>query len=381
MKKKLLFLIIIILASLCFTNIKIAMADEFDDTISEQLESIDLSEIEEYVNNSSFDFDVAGEIKKMLNGEYKNGIIDVLNFFLSGSINSIKKLVPTFLSVISIALMLVFINAIKAKSLSSQVSEIVFLIVFYAVFVLLFSKTISLFINCKNTIISLAKFNEIMSPIMITLLVISGSNVTAGACSPVVTMLSTGINGIIINFLLSLIVIILVLDVISSISTQVKFKGYSNFLSSLVKWVLGIIIFLFGTFITFQGVVTASHDGISFKATKYILTNSVPIVGGIIKDGFDLVAYSSVLIKNSIGLCGVFILTFTVLPCFIELIAFNFMLKLSAGIIESVSDERMSNILLNVSKFINYLVAFLIITFILIALLIILMITASNSIF
>jgi hypothetical protein len=53
---------------------------------------------------------------------------------------------------------------------------------------------------------------------------------------------------------------------------------------------------------TVQGITSASIDGISIRATKYAISNSIPIVGGFLRDGFDIVIAGSVLIKNAVGI-------------------------------------------------------------------------------
>lgn len=50
---------------------------------------------------------------------------------------------------------------------------------------------------------------------------------------------------------------------------------------------IGLSITIFTFFMSAQGLSSAVIDGVSFRAAKYAITNSIPIVGGFLKDGFD----------------------------------------------------------------------------------------------
>lgn len=379
MKKLYLLLIIFIILPVFFVGTKSAYANEFEDSIDEQLEKIDFSKLEEYLSSVSIEFDLKNEINQMLKGEYDFEFLNFVNLLFGGVISAIKSNLFTFLSIIVVGLISVFINSIKTNNLSSSVCEILFLVFFISVCLILFSSVRSIFVTTKNTIQNLTKIIEIMSPIIISLLVVAGGNVSAGVYSPAVAYLSSGILGIVLQFLLPMVILTFVLDVVSVCSSHIRLNKFSDFISDLIKWVFGIILFLFGVYVTVQGVVSGVHDGISIKATKYILSSSVPLVGGLLKDGFDLIVGGAILIKNSVGLCGVIILFYTVMPVVIELLAILFMLKFTAGILDSVADQRFSNLCVKTSKFITYLLAFLVIAFLLVTALFIMLIVSSNS--
>ena len=91
------------------------------------------------------------------------------------------------------------------------------------------------------------------------------------------------------------------------------------------------------------------------KLAKYTISNSIPIVGGFLRDGFDVVVAGSVLIKNAIGIGGIFILFYIIIAPTLSLAAFSLMIKLVAGLIEPVTDPRLSSLCMSISKCISYL--------------------------
>ena len=65
----------------------------------------------------------------------------------------------------------------------------------------------------------------------------------------------------------------------------------------------------------------------------------------------------SVLIKNSVGSCGIFLLVIVLAAPLAELIAFQLFLKLAAAVTEPIGEEGISGFLSSLSGTINYFTA------------------------
>ena len=118
---------------------------------------------------------------------------------------------------------------------------------------------------------------------------------------------------------------------------------------------------------------------ISIKATKYALSNSIPIVGGFIKDGFDLVIAGSILIKNAIGITCVIILFYMILSPVLYLVTFSILLKLVCAIIEPITDNKITSFCLGMSKCISYLLVAIISVSFMLFITILLMMFSANA--
>ncbi|MGN1234536.1 MAG: hypothetical protein ACI4U2_00965, partial [Christensenellaceae bacterium] len=97
--------------------------------------------------------------------------------------------------------------------------------------------------------------------------------------------------------------------------------------SGFNKWTIGLSLTCFSLFLTVQGITSASFDGISFKAAKYAIGNSVPIVGGFLSGGFDLAVAGSVLLKNSLGSLSVLLIVAVLFEPVVTLFALDLLLK------------------------------------------------------
>ena len=95
----------------------------------------------------------------------------------------------------------------------------------------------------------------------------------------------------------------------------------------------------------------------SIKAAKFMVSSYIPILGGYISQGFDLVSASIILIKNSIGAVGMMLVVSVVLFPIIKLAVLTLGLKVVSGIIEPITDKRMTDFVYGVSESTGQLIA------------------------
>ena len=376
--------IVIILSITCFLiplfNFEMVYADSLSENIEEQLNKIDFGELENFFNSIvSTDIDFYTYVNKLLKGEYSvdyNSIITyAVNTFFSGVLDKL----PIFISVIAISILCGITQGAKNNGLTDSVSEITFFVCILGVILLLSTEIFSLYKNIEIIIKNIAKLSEIMSPIIITLMLAVGGNVSASVYKPTVAFLTNGIINVVLCVVLPLIGMMTALNITSSFSSNIKLSKFSDFITSAIKWIIGLIATIFGMFLTVQGITSAHFDGISIKAAKYAISNSIPIVGGFIKDGFDLVVAGSIIIKNSIGVAVIFLLFYMLISPILHLAVISLLLRLTAAIIEPICDSRISNFCVAMSKTTTYLTASLFLVGLMFFLTVLLMTFSASS--
>ena len=345
---KTIIILILIMVSLCASiKTEVVYADSLSDSVEEQLENLDFSKIEEYYEGISNNDDktVLSLIKGLLNGEYNQiGYDSIKDYLLEIFLVNVKKYIAPLISLILISVIgTLFLDAFNKKS-SEGLKEIInFVIVLSSLLTL-----IPLFKNIYNeTLDCLQKINninQIMSPIILTLMISSGANVSANVYKPGVNLFSNVIISVFIKIVIPLVIVLTILSIIGEFSKDVKLGRLCDFICSTIKWIIGIVTTIFSIYLSIQGISSAIYDGISIKATKYALSNSIPIIGGFVKDGFDLILAGSVLIKNSVGIVGIFLLFNTIISTIISLGIFSLLLKLVAGITENFSGSKTSQL-------------------------------------
>ena len=382
-KRKYSFLVAIIIILLCFLPLTFSVsAKTFDESVDEQLNILELSDLEDFYNQNLLvdgeeDFGVV--LSRMLSGEFNLDAKSIFEYALNIFSKNLIDIMPTLISIVAIAVFCGVMNNIKSNTLGDSTVGIVNYVAVLAVAIILSVKLTLVFNETKIVIENITKLVEIMSPIILTLMVASGGKVSAAMYKPVVAMLSGGIANVITYAVLPMIGVTCVFCVLADISPLIKLKKFSDFFASVIKWIIGFITVIFGFFVTVQGIGAANFDGLSLKATKYAISNGVPIIGGFLGGGFDVVVAGSVLIKNSIGLVVVFAMFFKLLSPITLMASFNLMLKLIASITEPVSDAKIPEFCINISKCIVYLMVALLLVGLMFFVTVLLMIFSANS--
>ncbi len=346
---------LIIGSTLFFSFPETVFADDLSDSIEKNLDDVDLAELDDFYNRISGGGSLLENIRKLIRGEYEfdyNGVTEYVKQLL---LSKVKDYLPTVINIILIAIVYSVFNFIKGKYLSSEIDNILNVVCYFAILLVILSVSTNLFTNIKNTIYSLRKLCEIMSPIILTLMIASGGGTSAALYKPALVFLSGGITEIVSAVLLPLVGIMIIVSCFSEVSGNIRINKFNQLFSSILKWSIGIIISLYGVFLSVKGISAAAYDGISVKAARYAVSNSVPLIGGFIKDSLDLVVAGSVIIKNAVGISVIICIFIIVLSPLIDVICFSLLLKLSAAITDTLGNTKFTNFISNVSKSVSYL--------------------------
>ena len=162
---------------------------------------------------------------------------------------------------------------------------------------------------------------------------------------------------IIIVFILPAFIISVVLTAVGNLSDGVKLGKLSDFFSGSSKWLLGTAFFLFSAFMAVQGITASVYDGVSIRTAKFAISKYVPIIGGYLSDGLNLVMSGSVLVKNALGTTAIVLLFVSVLPVIIQVLVLNLSLRFAGAVIEPFGDGRMSALVTNLGKNLTLLIS------------------------
>ncbi len=103
-------------------------------------------------------------------------------------------------------------------------------------------------------------------------------------------------------------------------------------------------------FLSIQGITAGRYDSVSIKATKFAVKSYIPIIGSYISDGMDFLVLGSVLVKNTIGLVGFFILFLTIISPIVSIVIVKLGLQLCGAILEMCGGKKLSEFSTNCSK-------------------------------
>ena len=303
------------------------------ENVEEQLGKLDLDALEEYMRSID-ELSEEGIVEQVLS-YLKGAKFDFSDFgdaIFDAFLSKVSRLLPSFAVITAITLLAGVMSTLKSNVNGHTASEMIFLITYAAALIPLVAILIECFQETANGIGQMRKQMQIIYPLMLTLMAASGGSVSASVCRPAVAFFSTSIVSVVDGVVIPLTVTIILLSMAGNLTKELKIGKFSAFFKSINKWIIGICVSVFGIFFTLQGITTAIYDGVVRRAAKYAIGNGIPIVGGFLSGGFDLAVAGSVLIKNSLGSMGIFIMLSVLIEPLILLISVNVLLRFVSAI-------------------------------------------------
>lgn len=365
-------LILIILISFCVsifpknsTKVLAVESAETDITneVDKTLENIDFSGFDEIIKNmTNQDKSIFSngsfleKVKDLISGKTSINFSSIASAFFSILSNEILAIIPLLCTIIALGVLSSITNQANFSK-DKTVAEIVHFVCYAVIIMVVFNAVTGLVKVTYNTLNSLKGQMEIGFPILLTLLTSVGSVVSVSVYQPLVAILSGSLMTIFVNFIMPLFVFCLVFTVVGNLSSNVKLNKFSGLFQSIFKWTIGLVFTLFSAFLTIQGITAGSYDGLSIRTTKYAMKSYIPFVGGYLADGLNLILTSSVLVKNAVGMAGLFLLFSTIISPILKILLLKLVLSLSAGILEPICDKRVVDFLSGISKCLSMLIA------------------------
>ncbi len=395
MKKiiKLFFIMFIVIVVFC-PEITVARQDaseveqKVEQNVQLQLDKLDFSGAESVVGQLGIDeqelfgadsfFD---KVERVLNGDFIQDTNGFLNAFFKLLFDKVLSLLPVLVSISVVAILCGLISQIKSGFVTDSTRQIVFFVSFSIIILLVITCVTNLLNQTSQTINLLKQQMNFAFPVLLTLMAGIGGVVSVKAYQPAVALLSGGIVEIVSNVILPMFIFSFVFSVVANLSKNVKLTKLTDFFKSSTTTILVVTFTLFTAFLSIQGLTAGSFDSISIRAAKFATKSYVPVLGGYLSDGFDLIMASSVLIKNSVGVAGLVLLVCTILSPIIQILSLSFGLKFVSAIIEPVTDEKITSFLYSVSKHLNMLIVAILAVSFMYFICIMLLIFTSNTFF
>ena len=343
--KRIIYILIIVLLFLYFT-MPTVIADE-EETLKEQQEEFGISEFIEQADEYSGEFFEDIDINEILENAIK-GEVDNQTLF--------KKIISVLggelvdgLTVLGSILAIVVIHSVLKSVSESLENDTISKLIYYVQYILIVTIVMMNFSDIvqvvKDTCNNLIGFMNILIPLLISLMIYTGSITTSGVLEPIILFLINFIGNIIQTLIIPIVLIFTSLIVISKISDNVQIGKLSQFLKSGVVWFFGIILTIFVAVISLEGTLSSSVDGITAKTTKAVVSSAIPVVGKILGDAVDTVLGCGIILKNAVGIIGIIIAIGICIIPILKLGIFTIAYKFMSAICEPIADKNITSLL------------------------------------
>ncbi|MCI8641466.1 MAG: stage III sporulation protein AE [Clostridia bacterium] len=361
MKKQMKKIILIILIIILKCSISYS-ANLDEQTIKDQQETFG---IQSFIENSK---EYSGEFFKDINIE------DILNSAIKGKIDNstIYKRILKLLgeevqvglkSLVSILVIIIIHSILKSISESLEndgISKLIYYVQYIAIVTVVMTNFSDVIQMVKITTDNLVGFINTLIPLLISLMLYTGSIATSSILEPIVLFLINFIGNMIQNILIPVILLVTSISIISKISDRVQVEKIAKFLKSSTIFFLGLALTIFVGVVSLEGTLSSSIDGITAKTAKTIVSTAVPVVGKILGDVVDSVLGCGVILKNAVGFLGVIIIIGICIVPIIKLSILTISYKLIASISEVVADSKIVSLLDQVADIFKILLGILV---------------------
>ena len=148
-----------------------------------------------------------------------------------------------------------------AENLGNDSTTKIIYFIQYLIIVSLITESIVSVINItKDSIQEIVNFMNLLTPLMTTLMLSTGSITTTGIVQPIILFMISFIGNFITEFIIPLLLISITIGIISNISDKIQIDRLSKFMKSSIVWILGIILTIFVASLSVEGTLSSSVD-------------------------------------------------------------------------------------------------------------------------
>lgn len=359
--KIIIFILIILLTTNTYSKAEQSAEDNIEETIEQQKETFGINSFienaNEYIGEFFNDIDISNILTSAISGEVDNNTIYERIQNLFG--DELKTGIKTLLSILVIIIIHSILKSASENLENDAISTIIYYVQYIAIVTIIMSNFTDIVQMVKDTANNLVGFMNCLVPILLSLMIYTGSITTSSILEPIILFMINFIGNLIETVFIPLTLIIAVICIVSKISDKVQIEKLAKFMKSSMIWILGIILTIFVGVLSIEGTLSSSVDGITAKTAKAVVSSAVPIVGKILGDAVDTVLGCGIVLKNAVGFVGVIVIIGICIMPIIKLGILTICYKLVSSVCEPIADGKIINLLEQIGDIFKILLAIL----------------------
>ena len=354
-------LITIFAILICIFSTSISKADTEDDVINSQMDSFNISnfidEANKYSNDILKDIDIQELLNNAIKGELDTNQLLKNIFPLLGT--EIKESLKVMGSILIIVLIHSVLKSISDNLNNKSVAQITYYVQYILIATVIMTNFSSIITLTKEAVGNMISFIQLLFPLLMTLMLASGSAVSVNLVQPIILFIINLISNIFQSIIIPIILVGTALAIVSKISDRIQIDKLSKFLKSSSVWVIGILLTIFVGVLSIEGTLGSSVDGITAKTAKAAVSSFIPVVGKVLGDAVDTVIGCSAILKNAIGIVGVIVVIAICITPILKLAIITIIYHLTAALCEPIADSKIVSLITQMADTFKILLAIL----------------------
>lgn len=193
----------------------------------------------------------------------------------------------------------------------------------------------------KESVDTMVSLMHAMLPMLAAMLAAAGAVTSATIFHPLLITAVSGMATVIERAVLPLCLMSAALGLLGQFSKEFPLNKLAGLARQLAMATMGLFFTLFMGVIAIRGAIAPVADGLGIRTAKFLSGAFIPVVGGMLADAAEVIAGSSLLLKNAIGAAGlVAVLLISVFPL-VKILAILLIYRVATALIQPISDARL----------------------------------------
>lgn len=199
--------------------------------------------------------------------------------------------------------------------------------------------------EADRTVARMAELMQTLFPMLLTLLAAVGATSGAALFKPAISAASGTMTALVRSVSLQLALGVGVVTLLDHLSPSTRLSRLAALMRQAASWTLGVAFTVFIGVTALQGLTATAADGIGIRAAKYAVDNLVPVVGGMFADTMDTLVGCALLVKNALGVTGLFLLLSVAGLPMLRILCAVLVYRLCAAVLQPAVPDRVSGMI------------------------------------
>lgn len=206
-----------------------------------------------------------------------------------------------------------------------------------------------------DTVTQLSEYGKLLFPVLTAGLAAQGGAAGSAALYAATTAFDSVLGALIGKLLVPMVYIFLALGIANSAMGEDLLKRLRDLIKWLITWCLKNLLYIFTGYMGLTKVISGTTDAAALKATKLTISGMVPVVGGILSDASETVLVGAAVMKNAVGIYGLWTIAAILLWPFLQIGVQYLLLKLTGAVCGAFGVKAISEIVQDFSTAMGFL--------------------------
>lgn len=184
--------------------------------------------------------------------------------------------------------------------------------------------------------------SDVLAPVMISSVALSGAETTAAALTPMSAIAADLIQNLLAKWGTALCAAMAGIAIAGNLSDQIRLRRLHELLRQILQWGAGAMMTAFMGALAIQGRIGSSRDGAAARTARYAIESVVPVIGGDVSNSLESLLSTAQIIKNALGVTGLLLLLAICLTPLVKIAGMSLMLKFTSAVSEPLGDKAMT---------------------------------------